>query len=102
MMRIFLPGQKVPEWLERQEPNEDRFKMGKLTFNNICLITVRNGHYYVKGIVGGGAVMTFKNGNNITISGQSPTGGDGMVHIDCSPLFTWLEFVLLAGIILIV
>ena len=100
MLKLFLPGQNVPAWLQKQEPNNTSYKFGKLTFRNPCFICIKNDSYYVREIIGDGCPLQIKNAENITIAGQSPNGHGGGVVLVTKPILSWLEFILSAFIII--
>ena len=89
MIRVFLPGQPVPSWLERvtqTEGNEnDKYtKMPTVTFGCLCLVAKYRGYYFVWGtLLFGKCAIRVENGCNFTITG----GGKG---VKVSSSLRWL------------
>lgn len=84
MFRIFFPTQRVPEWLEKQEPLkglEDQFKPGKLQFGDVCIVYAKSGAFHVRGITGGGPVLKITDAQCVCLVGQSPKNGNRGVKI---------------------
>lgn len=90
MMRLFFPGQNVPEWLEKVEPKHAQSILGTLTFSSVVIVYSSNGAYHIKPIVGDYS-MTLSYAESVTLVGQSPCGGSGGV-VHYSALMDWWGF----------
>lgn len=100
-MKVFFPGQNVPQWLGKQEPRGDKFKFGKFTFSGVCMVTKGQNNYCVRNIIGGGIVMTLANAESVNLILSAPQGCNGSLEINTKPILTWLEFVLSAALIVL-
>ncbi len=83
MIRIFLPGQKVPEWLQKVEP------AGSMTFGGLAMVYQRDNAYHVRDLIGFDSVFHIKN-HDVVITGQSPVGCDGGVYLHGTPVIRWV------------
>ncbi len=84
LIRVFFPGQSVPGWLQKVVPD------GALKFGGLGIVYCYQGHYHIRDIVGFGAVLVVEgNGEEVTIQGQSPSGGDGNVFLYGGQIIHW-------------
>lgn len=81
MIRIFFPGQNVPDWLEKIEPtkgceNDQDTKMPTVKFGCVSVVAKYRGHYFVWGtmLFGKCTIRIEDGGGEFTMSG----GGKGV------------------------
>ena len=82
MIKLFLPRQKVPEWLQRQEAQkgfERHSERACIKFTSIVLVWAWRGSYRVVNIIPKSTHMSINGGKYVTVHGQSPSGGNGNV-----------------------
>ena len=75
MIRVFLKGQNVPQWLETIEPKKgyETYKIGSIVFGSFCLCWMFQRVYEVTYF--GNKAMIISDCENVTIMGQ----GNGVV-----------------------
>lgn len=69
MIRIFFPGQNVPEWLEKVEVQEGG-RCGSLKFANVNFIWVWKDEFHVVSLLPSLPAIKLSNAKNITLVGQ--------------------------------
>lgn len=69
MIRIFFPGQNVPEWLEKVEVREGG-QRGNLKFANVNFIWLWKDEYHIVSLLPCFPAIRLSNAKNITIVGQ--------------------------------
>ena len=82
MIRLFFPGQKVPEWLEKQHPIkgfENQWKPCEIKFASLVLVWDRSESYCIANLLWGPQIKVY-GGMNVNIVGQSPNGLGGVHH----------------------
>ncbi|QIW86683.1 hypothetical protein KMC53_gp56 [Klebsiella phage LASTA] len=101
MIRIFMAGQNVPEWLEKvtqTDPNKP-YVRPKVIFNHPTVVYVKNSQYHIRSIIAprvNVGVIKVHCGENFTLYGQSPGNSGKPVNINCSPIVNYFELFLLA------
>lgn len=103
-LRLFLPGQDVPEWLELFYPtpgHEHEAKKGALRFGSLVIVWNWRGQYFVRRLVNLGCIMVVSDSNHMTILGQYPGAVKKPVIIHCDPIIPdWLLGGVAAGVTL--
>ena len=93
MIKLYLPGADVPEWLEKQKPQEGYekdFEKCSLKFKSVVVVCNCRGKFRVINLLPTEGHMSTGGGRNVCITGQSPHGFDGKV-VHYGSLFTALE-----------
>ena len=81
MIRLFLPGMKVPSWLEEVEVIDGKFL---LRFTSISIVWSRNQQYKIRPILPASAIITgYGTAETVNINGQSPSDSGKPVIINC-------------------
>lgn len=73
VIKLFLKGSDVPEWLDKQEPIkgfESEFKAAKITFGSMCFCWLYKGEYYLVKLGFFGCTINIKGGSYINLAGQ--------------------------------
>ena len=78
IFKVYLPGMKVPSWLQAVKPDSSEFKIPAMTFGSTSLVFAKGGRYIAVNL-GFGSFIKVRDGLNVTITGQSPPGGAGGV-----------------------
>lgn len=88
MIRIYLPGQKVPNWLAKVEPKkglEYNFNLGSVRFGSLVFVWGWKGCYIIANAgFAFKSVVIIKNCENVNIIYQSPANGDGGIRVSLS------------------
>lgn len=90
MIRIYMAGQKVPEWLEKVEV-EGEVDTVSLRFSAPSLVYQQKGGFVVKPLICSAGVMRLTGAaKTINIIGQSPAGSATPVSI-LNPAMTTIQ-----------
>jgi len=81
MIRLFVPGQTVPEWLFKMEQT-GVVKPMTLTFADVVVIWAYKGSYrVVSSSFGRSVILGAGECEELLLTGQSPSGGKGVLKI---------------------
>lgn len=69
MIKVFLPGQNVPSWLQSVEVLKDGH-LGSFKFGNVCFVWLYKDEFQVLNLLPLLPAMELKNSDNIKITGQ--------------------------------
>lgn len=96
---IGIHARRVPEWLETVTPTQPDAVLADLKWVGLAVVTIRDGEFYVRPLFPQAYVMKLSaEARGLTICGQSPNGGPGLVNLHMASVIpSWFVGVL-AGI----
>jgi len=95
MLRFFLPGQNVPNWLEKQTPRkgfENDCTYADIIFGSPTIVFAYKNNYHAVS-VGFGLLVVVHGGKHIDIYGRSITGEQGCVYWYTNPIQFMLHMI---------
>jgi hypothetical protein len=107
MFKIYFPGQRVPKWLLEIKDMEGGEIEAPLKFSGLCFVTVRDGAYYVRDIIGAPDQDVFTcdidpdlhESKEVMLTGQSPEGSEEYLQVNVDPVMSWGEFAIGGAIV---
>ncbi|QIQ62011.1 hypothetical protein bering_145 [Salmonella phage bering] len=87
-MKIFFPGQKVPEEIEKVELFGYKSGDPFLRFSSPCIVKRNHEGHYVRPIILMGSVMTLRAKTDSVVITGSPNIPNGKTTLNCKPILS--------------